>query len=654
MGKKKTPKGGKRKASRPAASHDEIYNEIDDFNNQKDKISFNQKEDDSDDIDALDRNQEVMTLPDIDDDDDSDSDDGGFGQEQDSEDEEEVAEKRKRAIQDEENISKAWGKRKGAYYGADTQEFELMDDEEEETLKGEEEEGRRLQLEQADDYDEEDMTLTDVLDDIVTAEEGKKAKKGKKKESKKKKKKKKGGDMELLAAMNKDLNEVALGDEMVEKIERDASGLTGKEKQEMLLTDAPELLLLLEDLGPSLKDLEKNVLPVIERVKEGLLATQKGISFFEVKNHLMLSYCINICFYLLLKAEGKQVKDHPVIKQLTTTRVMLDKMRSIDSKLKYQVDKLLKQATSGDTGSKKNPLTHKPNPTRLVAKGEDGGEDEADDGVYRAARLTSVEFVANEKATMKERKEKEKARSKAAKSSVVAQLRADVFADQPEERMNIGDMKPDKELEEREQFEEENFMRLMETKADKKKRKKAQKIKVNEDFDDFGDLTALTESKMDDALGGAYSNKKPSKVKELLEKARQAKAATSYFDNFDSDDEAAGEAMFQESTSRRAAKKQKKETDYPKPSYDYGEVDPTAIEEGSRREAGGQILKNRGLTRSRPRDKKNPRVRHRKAYDKALVKRRSQVQDHKVLEGSYGGEKSGLKTHLVRSQPLNK
>ncbi len=46
------------------------------------------------------------------------------------------------------------------------------------------------------------------------------------------------------------------------------------------------------------------------------LPTHKGLSFLQLKYELLLSYCTHACFYLLLKAEGKPVQNHPVVKQL--------------------------------------------------------------------------------------------------------------------------------------------------------------------------------------------------------------------------------------------------------------------------------------------------------------------------------------------------
>ena len=77
------------------------------------------------------------------------------------------------------------------------------------------------------------------------------------------------------------------------------------------------------------------------QVRGGNLATAEGISYLEAKHLLLLHYCINIVFYLLLKAEGRPVRDHPVIARLLELRAYLEKIRPIDKKLQYQMDKLL-------------------------------------------------------------------------------------------------------------------------------------------------------------------------------------------------------------------------------------------------------------------------------------------------------------------------
>jgi hypothetical protein len=52
-----------------------------------------------------------------------------------------------------------------------------------------------------------------------------------------------------------------------------------------------------------------------------------------------------------LQAKGEQVKDHPVINQLVKIRVYLEKIKPIEKKLKYQIDKLLKTAAIGNIAS---------------------------------------------------------------------------------------------------------------------------------------------------------------------------------------------------------------------------------------------------------------------------------------------------------------
>ncbi|KAL5252024.1 hypothetical protein ACHWQZ_G014990 [Mnemiopsis leidyi] len=81
--------------------------------------------------------------------------------------------------------------------------------------------------------------------------------------------------------------------------------------------------------------------------------------------------------------------------------------------------------------------------------------------------------------------------------------------------------------------------------------------------------------------------------------------------------------------------------------------DPTLMdEEEEKRGITFKIMKNKGLTPHRKKEQRNPRVKHRKKFDKALKKRRSQVPDFRDHEGTYGGEKSGIKSNLTKSTKL--
>ena len=85
-------------------------------------------------------------------------------------------------------------------------------------------------------------------------------------------------------------------------------------------------------------------------MREGQLATAEGVSYLEAKYLLLLHYCIHLVFYVLLKAEGRPVRDHPVIARLVEIRAFLEKARPIDKRLRYQMDNLLAAAALVQVG----------------------------------------------------------------------------------------------------------------------------------------------------------------------------------------------------------------------------------------------------------------------------------------------------------------
>lgn len=77
------------------------------------------------------------------------------------------------------------------------------------------------------------------------------------------------------------------------------------------------------------------------------------------------------------------------------------------------------------------------------------------------------------------------------------------------------------------------------------------------------------------------------------------------------------------------------------------------VEVKGERAIGNQILKNRGLVPHKAKINRNPRVKKREQYRKAIIRRKGSVRDVRTDEGhKYGGEETGIKSGLSRSRKL--
>jgi U3 small nucleolar ribonucleoprotein protein LCP5 len=228
-----------------------------------------------------------------------------------------------------------------------------------------------------------------------------------------------------------------------------------------------------------------------------------------LKPDLLLSYLTNISFFLLLKSEGVPIASHPVVARLVRLRVLVEKLRPLDAKVKYQVDKLVKSAITKRTDAAPDPLKFKP---RLADKvrgaveggedgetGDGGGDDEDEEGVYRVRKSLSMPYLEGG-GTKKAEKERRKA-ERLARSALVRELRAEV-GDAPEEVGGGGKERADEAARERERFEEDNFVRLALSKKERKERqpKRSEAFTVGggwggtdgaQGFEDFVDLESL-------------------------------------------------------------------------------------------------------------------------------------------------------------------
>lgn len=66
-----------------------------------------------------------------------------------------------------------------------------------------------------------------------------------------------------------------------------------------------------------------------------------GLSFLDLKNDTLLSYMIDVCNIILRKVRGESISGHASVERCVEYRVILEKIKTIDQKLAYQLNKLI-------------------------------------------------------------------------------------------------------------------------------------------------------------------------------------------------------------------------------------------------------------------------------------------------------------------------
>ncbi|KAL6012639.1 hypothetical protein ACLOJK_003128 [Asimina triloba] len=261
----------------------------------------------------------------------------------------------------------------------------------------------------------------------------------------------------------------------------------------MVLGEAPQLVALLKEMRAGLEVVKGKVQTLTAKVKESRFPTAEGISYLEAKHLLLLSYCQSIVYYLLRKAKGLHIEGHPVVRSLVEIRLFLEKIRPIDKKLQYQVQKLTRVAggalekaehqekeSNAAKDDTEDPLKYRPNPDMLASKlnkDTEGGQ-----GIYKPPKFAPTTMDEDKMSKLERlamRKEKETLRQ--AKQSAYMKELIDDFEGRPEEvREVIGSesrevLRYKAKMEDRARQEEELFIRAPLSKMDKKKEKHLKK-----------------------------------------------------------------------------------------------------------------------------------------------------------------------------------
>lgn len=211
--------------------------------------------------------------------------------------------------------AKAWGKSKSAFHGTnyvDADYGSLSLTEEQRALQ-EEEEARTIQMQLAKHLKETDFSLDFFTDGKSTKE-----------------------PVESVKAP-------------LAKLKADLTGLTTKQKMQLLKKDSPEFKGLVDELNVKVEESYNELEPILQELQsKNVPATHPVCNFIRLKNQLHLTYATNITFYLLLKASQKSVKNHPILKRLVQLRELLAKLdEKYEEHIRPEVERLLEDLQSG-------------------------------------------------------------------------------------------------------------------------------------------------------------------------------------------------------------------------------------------------------------------------------------------------------------------
>ncbi|KAL5068816.1 hypothetical protein RYX36_019703 [Vicia faba] len=298
--------------------------------------------------------------------------------------------------------------------------------------------------------------------------------------------------------------------------------------------EASQLAALLKEMKEGLDNVNRKIQTLTAKVK-AQSSTADGFSYLEAKNLLLLNYCQSLVYYLLRKAKGYSIEEHPVVRSIVEIRLFLEKVcfilvyhlcifvldlayltysfllqiRPIDKKQQYQIQKVIKASESATSNANekvpaasdksKDVSKYHPIPGNLISKIEPTTQDDDGDDVYRPPRIapTSMDM---DKSSKQERNAIRRDREilKQAKQSDFIRTMVNDMEGRPEEiRDFMGTSREvDKyvsKADERSRQEEELFTRVPMTKQERKKEKHMKKA--------TNGMQGLTESLFDEIKG---------------------------------------------------------------------------------------------------------------------------------------------------------
>jgi len=274
---------------------------------------------------------------------------------------------------------------------------------------------------------------------------------------------------------------------------------------------------LIEEVQNHSSESKSIINTITKKVQDEDFRTKEGLSFLEMKNHVMLDYLSNLTYVMLRKCSGKSINNEKAIERICEDRTVLEKIKPIEKKLKYQIDKALKVCETGEL-SKDDPLNHRPNLDAFKGDSDSNESDEEENDSQAAKSNKSGKYVPPKNvpafvddAETLEKNEEERQKKRSLSKSILEDLRRQ-HSDLPdEEHTSVDTMRAKQiaQMKERIRYEEDNYTRLPLTKKDKHKRRQMTTMgTLGDELTYFGENNFFNEPKdKKRKSGGRFASK---------------------------------------------------------------------------------------------------------------------------------------------------
>lgn len=395
-------------------------------------------------------------------------------------------------------------------------------------------------------------------------------------------------------------------------------------------------------------------------------ATKAGLQYLITKSMLQASKALNLSLYLLLKAdqasgndalmddEGDDMRNHPVIDRLNQLSQLTDKLQDgveeITPGLKEQMSSLVNAAALMEGGD----LSSSDDDGDNSDDDDEANPSEIQDDAKVSANATTEEQLApdddeEESPSSSESDDDEKETQEAIQRRIMTEARfalrnQDIDQDHTKKRKrrlapmssDYGDEEviTDKAIAASRKLASTMNSIVQKSNTSKEKKKSGAGDEEEVDSDDYDRLQKGLKM-MEQDFGEGFGNDDDKSDNEDDEEGLRG----------DSDEDDFYQTIKSKSKAKKAAKKQMY-TVQPKYPRLEGEVE-------GERAIGRTIMKNRGLVAHKAKINRNPRVKKREQYRKALIRRKGAVREVRTDEGHmYGGETTGIKSGISRSRKL--